>query len=709
MKSVSKGRQLGAPERIREKIEVKTAVLLSSELAGERENVRKAESKITELEEKVESAETRARAAAARAVSAEIRCDRIPHLEQQLISTQEVLHTKEEELKALATHDTLLHTQEQLSTQRQAHHRLQYTAQQKEEQLQVRIQSAQQLLHTKEEELKALTTQYRAMHDTLSHTQEQLSTQQQAHRRLQYTAQQTQVQLQARVRSTQQLLHTKEEELKALTTQYRATQDKLLHTQQQFSTQQQALSQKEEQLQARVRENTALHTHSHALAKEVDTLQSKIVQMEQTARATQAARAQIPHLEQQLQSKEAQLQSLAEVTQIPVQPTTPSVPLVCQVGLQTGAIGTLHPAAELQSQHAELQQRMTPDSELLLQEIQERKEQLRTLQVDKQEFEQQLQMKSIENQEQQKELTTLKVEVQKITEKVKALQLEKSNLEEKLAKEAFLETALGYEIDALREDVMDRQQIQFHDTSTQTVVHVDDMCIPGTNLTGKKMMLFSRQYYITRLHVCSSLHVGSLKAEVVAERNFVITNQARSYCWDEYGFKLHVPKDSLETELSETTINVRVSLSGYFELSADSELVSAVYWVFCPHKFSQPLTVDVQHCAPPSQCSNLSFVRTKCTQKKLPYQFKELEGGVFSQESFYGSISVNHFSGLGISKRKRPRSEASESSSGTEEEQYCACLYKQKRGKGHLRLHFVVTKDLQACKTVRFFYQKVCL
>ena len=196
---------------------------------------------------------------------------------------------------------------------------------------------------------------------------------------------------------------------------------------------------------------------------------------------------------------------------------------------------------------------------------------------------------------------------------------------------------------------------------------------------------------------------------MVAEKNFVITNQAQSYSWDEYGFRLHVPENSLEAGLSETTINVRVSLSGQFQLPADSELVSAVYWVFSPHMFSQPLTVDVQHCAAPSQSSNLSFVRTKCTQKERPYQFKELQGGVFGQQSFYGSISVNHFSGVGITKRKRPN-ESSESGSRTDEQQYCACLYKEKKGKGLYRLHFVVMKDLEAYRTVScFFYQKVCI
>ena len=312
VKGVTKGRQLGSPERIREKIEVKTAILVSSELASERENVRKAESKITELEEKVESAEKRARAAAARAVRAEIRCDRIPQLEQQL-------------------------------------------------------QSTQQLLRTKEEELKALTTQYRATRDKLLHTQEQFSTQQQAHSHLQYTAQQTQEQLQARVQSTQQLLHTKEEELKALTTQYRATRDTLLHTQEQFTTQQQVHSHKEEQLQARARENTALYKHSQALANQVVTLQSQIAQLEQAMQAPQA-----------------------------------------------GA----HYQAELPVQHTDLQKKVTEGTELLPPAAEDTHAQLKTLQADKLELEQQLDMTSIKNQEQKGLLTSLEIEIQKLQEEL---------------------------------------------------------------------------------------------------------------------------------------------------------------------------------------------------------------------------------------------------------------------------------------------------
>jgi len=96
---------------------------------------------------------------------------------------------------------------------------------------------------------------------------------------------------------------------------------------------------------------------------------------------------------------------------------------------------------------------------------------------------------------------------------------------------------------------------------------------------------------------------------------------------------------------------VKVSLSGQFDLQENSELVSAVYWIYSPHSFVEPLTLEIQHCAAittPSQCAQLTFVRTNCTQKELPYSFKELDGGSFKPNTCYGSISVMHFSGMGV-------------------------------------------------------------
>ena len=178
-------------------------------------------------------------------------------------------------------------------------------------------------------------------------------------------------------------------------------------------------------MQARGRENVALTDW-------VETLESKIPPLEQAKRA---ALEQIPYLEQQLQSKQAQLLSLTEETHLQnqVKPKIASVSTQTdsfsmqptQVGLQAGAVGI----AELQIQHSKLQQRVTGDTELLL-PVNDEKKQPKTFQEDKH---------------------------------------------------------------ALQEDQMDReeeihhsrmQQIQFRDTSTENVI--DDVGKPGTSLTGKQ-------------------------------------------------------------------------------------------------------------------------------------------------------------------------------------------------------------------------------
>ena len=147
--------------------------------------------------------------------------------------------------------------------------------------------------------------------------------------------------------------------------------------------------------------------------------------------------------------------------------------------------------------------------------------------------------------------------------------------------------------------------------------------------------------------------------------------------------------------MSEAELNVQVSLSGPFQMPFNSELLSAVYWVSSPHKFEKPIIVEIQHCAVLSsdeQCSKMTFVRTNCTQKQLPFTFKELVGGVFEPKNSYGSISLSRFSGLGITVRGQQQEE--------ERVEYCAQLYNSRKSVNEWRVDFVVTKDLDSCLTV---------
>ena len=237
---------------------------------------------------------------------------------------------------------------------------------------------------------------------------------------------------------------------------------------------------------------------------------------------------------------------------------------------------------------------------------------------------------------------------------------------------------------------------------------------------------------------CSAAHLRG--AEIVAETTFTLTPEAQSFEFEGYGFKLHVPEGSLPVKVSETQLNVRVSLSGQFRIPPNCELISAIYWVSStyPHKFTKPLVIEIQHCAALSsdeQCEQLTFVRTMCTQKELPYTFTE-EGGVFSYHSSYGSLSLFHFSGIGVIKRflKRhrvqptppnslqttqeqsasghtidllhelpPHSEV-EDTEGTGQckeisDQYCGQVF-IKRGKKACIVYFVITRNLDAHRAV---------
>ena len=147
----------------------------------------------------------------------------------------------------------------------------------------------------------------------------------------------------------------------------------------------------------------------------------------------------------------------------------------------------------------------------------------------------------------------------------------------------------------------------------------------------------------------STAHIRGV--EVIAKETFTITQEAVKLNFEGYGFKLCVPENSLPAEVSETQLSVQVSLSGPFQMPFNCELASAVYWVSSPHKFMKSITVEIQHCAALSsgkQCSQLTFVHTKCTQKELPYIFKERVGGVFTPHSSYGSLPLSQFSGIGI-------------------------------------------------------------
>ena len=179
--------------------------------------------------------------------------------------------------------------------------------------------------------------------------------------------------------------------------------------------------------------------------------------------------------------------------------------------------------------------------------------------------------------------------------------------------------------------------------------------------------------------------------------------------WEGHGFELSIPEGSVDS--STATMKIYASTKGEYQLPDNTTLVSGVYWISCPHKFTKehPVTLKIQHCVKikhPKQLDSLSFVAAKCTQKTLPYKFKIIPGGVFSTGNNIGSIQLTHFSAAAIVWIKRLFGYGEESGEtgmgGREEgskenmEQECVVRAYHFPSEGiDLLTHIVITWDLE--------------
>jgi len=157
-----------------------------------------------------------------------------------------------------------------------------------------------------------------------------------------------------------------------------------------------------------------------------------------------------------------------------------------------------------------------------------------------------------------------------------------------------------------------------------------------------------------------------------------------------YGLRLFVSEGSLPAGMEECRVNIKATLTRPFQLPEDSELLSPVFWIAAPCNSMKPVTLDIQHCASrhDASTSDLKFISAKCTQKDHPYTFKQLDGGVFSRNSSYGSIQLSHFCGIGIAGRKRTQ------------QSYCGQIFTIKKKVSDWRVFFVITLNLDMLRTV---------
>ena len=129
----------------------------------------------------------------------------------------------------------------------------------------------------------------------------------------------------------------------------------------------------------------------------------------------------------------------------------------------------------------------------------------------------------------------------------------------------------------------------------------------------------------------------------------VVGDKPQKLEWPGYGFYMEVPDGALPTGVI-ANVSVKVILSGQFKLPENSQLISAIYWISSSEVFLKKVAVNIQHFAiitNEEQCSKLSFVIAKSSQKELPYTFHEREGS-FNPQTQYGTIMAKQFCFSGV-------------------------------------------------------------
>ena len=177
----------------------------------------------------------------------------------------------------------------------------------------------------------------------------------------------------------------------------------------------------------------------------------------------------------------------------------------------------------------------------------------------------------------------------------------------------------------------------------------------------------------------------------------LVTNQAQTFIWVGHGLKLHIPQGALPAGLKECRLFIKVGLSDQFALPQNTFLVSAVYFLDSEPRctFSQPITVEIQHCVKTTYTSSLSFVHAKCFQTDLPYVFNTVKGGDFSSFSQYGCLQLDHCFSHWVMGVVCNGTENNSMLAETALLQYCASLYYLKKDLER-EIHIVITRGQEA-------------
>ena len=174
----------------------------------------------------------------------------------------------------------------------------------------------------------------------------------------------------------------------------------------------------------------------------------------------------------------------------------------------------------------------------------------------------------------------------------------------------------------------------------------------------------------------------------------LVTDSEQLFSWPEYGLSLYIPENSLPDDLHQCCIHIKASIMGDYQLPQDTHLVSAVYRMECVPKcqFSEPLTLEIQHCAKQENLSKMCILRDNSNENNGTFQTivngSQSNYGVFPHHSSYGFIELNEFCRIGVGQKR------------SKEHKYCGSVYYCEEEATVCKIHFVIMWNTNAHKRV---------
>lgn len=135
----------------------------------------------------------------------------------------------------------------------------------------------------------------------------------------------------------------------------------------------------------------------------------------------------------------------------------------------------------------------------------------------------------------------------------------------------------------------------------------------------------------------------SLRDVVIAE-TVTIPISPGDFGWDEYGLRVHIPHGMSPSSAITEHISVAALVGGKFVFPAKTKLVSAVYAVKVSKQLVKSIKLEMQHCVNLTRKEDLKHLKFFVAPHTSPYKFQLVEGGMFNEGSWYGSIYRKEFS-----------------------------------------------------------------